>query len=94
MYSWEYIFSVGCVNFPNDTSYVLVIMYLTDFHFLFFVAVLCTCMYMHSSPKTKKFSNKINVSTFFKTHYYGLQIMLPLISSFLHYVFNYCLYVF
>lgn len=33
MYSWEYIFLVGYVSFPSDTSYVLVIVYLTDFHF-------------------------------------------------------------
>ena len=54
-------------------------------------------MHMHvyaQFTKNKKSSNKINVSTFFKTHYYGLQIMLPLISSFLCYVFSYCLYVF
>lgn len=46
-------------------------------------------MHMHvyaQFTKKQKFSNKINVSTFFKTHYYGLQIMLPLISSFTMYL--------
>lgn len=56
MCSWEYIFSVGYVSFikylPFHTSYVLVIVYLKDFHFLSFVGCFShTCLCVQFTEK-------------------------------------------
>lgn len=46
-------------NLPAHTPNVLVFAYLKVFHFLYFVAISFTCIYVHSSPQTS-FSSKIN----------------------------------